>query len=244
MSYYGVRKVKVYQNKENGLFNVSCDFYDSSVRNLDGTRYWQHADKWYNDDTKENIEYKLFIDTLDGNMHGTGGKYSCLAWGNNTVELSEEEQERLKELDMLRWDNPEKAELQRLRDTEYKELSFKEWYDKVENTPCLKELADKSKDYQTRYTELRYKLYYKAWQDYLQEKKKAGKTIVKVFYGSFGTDLYVKGLGSRTLKFTSSRDYAKVFNKPKQTLINEISKFDVSDIRVIDATITDKEVIL
>ena len=100
MSYYGIRKLKTFQD-ENGKWNFSCDVYDSSIWSWDNKRVWEHIDNWFKVgyDTKEELEKFLFENTLDGNFHGTGGKYGCIGWGNRKVKLSEKELVILKELE-------------------------------------------------------------------------------------------------------------------------------------------------
>ena len=78
MSYYGVRSIKFVKN-EQGLFNVSGKYYDSSIRNLDGTRHWQEGIFFNTWETKDKMEKILFEDILDGNIHYTGGgKYALI----------------------------------------------------------------------------------------------------------------------------------------------------------------------
>ena len=93
MSYTGVRKVKTIIDNE-GKYNMGCEYYDSSVTDWRGNRIWHSTGdeglyiKGFN--TKEELEYAIFKDTLDGNIHGTGGKYSCLGWGSRKVTLTNE----------------------------------------------------------------------------------------------------------------------------------------------------------
>ena len=242
MSYYGLRKVRVYKSEETDKWTFSCDCYDSSIRDYRGNRVWEHVDSWWKDenhrDTKEDVEYYLFENTLDGNFHGTGGKYTCIEWGKNTVTLPKEQQDELTRLDNLRWNSPERVELRELRYTKYKDTTSEEWY----NLQEVKKVEEMEKSYTKVYYELRYKYWYKAWQDYLQEKKQTGRVIIRVSspYG----DLYVKSLGTRTLKYSSYRDGAKVFKEPKSALLKKLDGFPVSNIRFIDADIKSEEVLV
>lgn len=236
MSYYGLRKVRVYKNEETGLYNISCEYYDSSVRDYKGNRIWDTCTKLLKEDTtKEDAEYYLFENTLDGNFHGTGGKYSCIEWGKNTVTLPKEQQEELDRLEKLQWDNPEKEEIQKLRDTEYKGLSYDEWVKVTENNPHIKALQETIKSYSRVYREVRYKYWYKAWKNYLEEKKQTGKVVIKVMSG-YG-EQYIKSLGTRTLKYCSRKENAKVFKDTKSVLLKKLEGFPISNIRFIDADI-------
>ena len=201
MSYYGVRKVKIIK-KENGLYNVACEAYDSSITDYKGNRIWDaYPNGIYKEDkTKEEVEKQLFIDALDGNLHGVGGKYTCISWSNGSLTLPKEQVEELSILDKKRWDNNLSQEEKAQACEEYREKRYKYWYE--------------------------------TWQKYLADKKSAGKHIIEVSYA--GQRLFIKGLGSRTMKFTNFRENAKVFNKPVYELEQLISSFNVAQPEFIE----------
>ena len=71
MSYYGIRNLK-HVKQADGLWNVECDCYDSSIRDFQGHRVWHHVEKFFDKNfTKAELEYMLF-------QHFSGG---CCAVG-------------------------------------------------------------------------------------------------------------------------------------------------------------------
>lgn len=82
MSYMGIKNLKLIKNDE-GKYNYICSAYDSSIRDYNGKRVW-HDDvivfKEYYD--KDKLEWLMFKDVLNGNIHGAGGKYSCIGWNS------------------------------------------------------------------------------------------------------------------------------------------------------------------
>ena len=149
---------------------------------------------------KEEIEKQLFIDALDGNLHGVGGKYTCISWSNGSLTLPKEQADELNALDKKRWDKSLSQEEQAQASQEYREKRYKYWYE--------------------------------TWQKYLADKKTAGKHIIEVSYS--GHRLFVKGLGTRTMKFTSIKENAKIFNKPIYELETLISSFNVAQPEFIE----------
>ena len=90
MSYYGIRKQKFIQTNE-GLWNITCELYDSSLRDYDGKRIWKKYELLYNTsyNTREELEYQFFCDVVDGNMIKVVAWYDN-EWGysNRLVELA------------------------------------------------------------------------------------------------------------------------------------------------------------
>ena len=105
MSYYGIRKMKFVVNSE-GKHNISCEFYDSSIRDYNGNRIWEKTENLYGKgfNTKAELEKIFFKDVLDGNIHGASGKYSCLNWHSRKVELPLEIKKELEELENKYWE--------------------------------------------------------------------------------------------------------------------------------------------
>ena len=228
MSYYGIRKLKTFQDK-NGKWNFSCDVYDSSIWSWDNKRVWEHIDNWFKVgyDTKEELEKFLFENTLDGNFHGTGGKYGCIGWGNRKVKLSEKELVILKELEdkkySLMYGETIKRIESRLREKGLKYEDFKQDEEWLEENAKIKQACKE-------YSEFRYGTYFKRWKEYLEQQKinnrKGNKRtyIVKVDYNGY-TDIYIKSHGTRTTSFTNYRDYAKLFTMP----IDELKALFIHD---------------
>ena len=228
MSYYGIRKLKTFQD-ENGKWNFSCDVYDSSIWSWDNKRVWEHIDNWFKVGygTKEELEYYLFENTLDGNFHGTGGKYGCIGWGNRKVKLSEKELVILKELEdkkySLMYGETIKRIESRLREKGLKYEDFKKDEEWLEEHAKIEQACKE-------YSEFRYGTYFKRWKEYLEQQKinnrKGNKRtyIVKVDYNGY-TDIYIKSHGTRTTSFTNYRDYAKLFTMP----IDELKALFIHD---------------
>ena len=168
MSYYGIRKQRIVQNEE-GKYNIQCDIYDSSLRDYDGKRIWYKSkilfNNWY--DTKQDLEWQMFKDVLDGNIHGASGKYSCIGWNSHKQVLNKEETDMINYICELNTkvrhnlieyrNNMSKSNIPY---EEYSEtIEYKRMLDVVHQTLDNNEL-------------LRYNIYYKAWKRYLKESRK------------------------------------------------------------------------
>lgn len=168
MSYCGIRKLKTYQD-ENGKWNFSCDFYDSSIRSSDNKRVWEKFEGLDTPfETREELEYYLFKNTLDGNFHGTGGKFGCIGWGYCKVKLSEKELVILKELEDKKYSLSDGETIKkienRLREKGLRYEDFKQ------DKEWLEENAKIQQAYK-EYSEFRYGTYFKRWKEYLEQKK-------------------------------------------------------------------------
>ena len=222
MSYYGLRKVKTYQD-ENGKWNFSCDCYDSSIWSWDNTRVWEHLDKWFKDglETKEELEMYLFKNTLDGNLHGTSGKYNCLSWNSNKIQLTAKEKQVLADLEekrnSIRYSEQKKLITAKLQQAK---IPYEEWKNNAE----YKAIADLEEKYSEEYNALRYDMYYRRWQAYLKqqnENRKGNTYVVRLDFSKNGqkyTGIYVKGIGSMTTTFTYYDYKAKLFKKSIEEL--------------------------
>lgn len=228
MSYYGIRKLKLVKT-EAGKFNYSCECYDSSITDYNGNRVWNPMEKLFKNDyeTKEALEFQMFKDVLDGNIHGAGGKFSCLSWNNRTIELSADKQKELDRLagikDALRkeyykWINSKDIqELEKINPQEVKQsklyLDTRKAIDDYENT--------------------RYKLWHETWQEYLKAKKEAVKSVIKVDLTKQDVkNVYIRKLGKHQLSFTYSKDYAKVIKEPIAVIQDKLRYFNVTNIRL------------
>jgi hypothetical protein len=95
MSYYGIRKMK-YKQTQAGMWTVACEYYDSSIWGYDDKRVWNTTEEFVKPfNTKEELDDFLFQNFLDGNFHGSFGKFACLNWNNSTLKYTDEEQEQL-----------------------------------------------------------------------------------------------------------------------------------------------------
>jgi hypothetical protein len=93
MSYTGVRKCSIIKNHNND-YVLKCDCYDSSITiNSNGGRNWHNDVQLYQNcsfKSRAELEKQLFKDFLDGNLHGSYGKFSSLNWHSCKVELPKE----------------------------------------------------------------------------------------------------------------------------------------------------------
>lgn len=239
MSYYGVRKLK--QVQIDGKWNAICEYYDSSIWGWDGKRDWRTCSEGlYNNgfDTKEELEYKLFQDTLDGNIHGTGGKFSSLAWGSNKVQLSQEEYDLIKKYDKEYWDyfsyfwNDYAKTRQDLKGLVHEKCMADKDY--AEKFKVLEERRKRKEQY-------RYDTYYRRWKEYLANKKNAKKYIVQLNWKS-NIPYFVKSHGSRSTYFTRYEENAKIFSETKDRLIDMFTSktdsrnLEYTNVKLIDVT--------
>lgn len=195
MSYYGVRKVKTIKDSE-GKYNMGCEYYDSSITDYKGNRVWHVCDTGFYKEgfnTKEELEYAIFKDTLDGNFHGTNGKYSCIGWTNCKVELSEEEYNTIKELEAKKWDSSLSKEDKDKARIKYNEYRYSTWYKAWKN-------------------------YLKAEKE--QKKSNKNTYIVIVDYKGYH-GIYIRKHGKTTTGFTYWESEAKLFNKSIEELKKE-----------------------
>ena len=205
MSYYGIRNLK-HVKQADGLWNVECDCYDSSIRDFQGHRVWHHVEKFFDKNfTKAELEYMLFQHFLDGNFHGACGKYAPLSWTNCKVHLSED-----------------KLNLLAIIEKEYTSTPYAE--------------TEKYNIARKKYNETRYKLYFEAWKQYLKdkyEKKKSSEAYrVVTDKRSWGT-IYVKKVTSRHLFYTSDIREAKVFRNTPEEIKAILAKFGVTNYTLI-----------
>lgn len=244
MSYYGVRKVK--QIQKDSLWNISCEYYDSSIRDWDGKRVWHTCPdgffkNWYS--SKDELERALFKDTLDGNIHGTGGKFACIDWNSRQNLLSEEEAQTLKELEekkyALMFGERIKSIEKRLKEAG---LSYAD----MESNPEWQEENNRIKEASKVYNDYRYNTYYKRWQEQIEKKKQFNRKenkrtyIVEVNYSGH-VGIYVKGHGTNKTTFSMYEENAKLFTKPVEELIkifggNDTRNNAYSKVTLIDVT--------
>lgn len=213
MSYYGVRSIKFVKNDQ-GLFNVSGKFYDSSIRNLDGTRHWHESIFFNTWRTKEEMEDILFRDILDGNIHYTGGgKYALIK------RLFVKDDEELKRLIKLK----EQA-LDNLYDYKNKQSNLGNKYEQYQNDIEFKRLYESVTKTENDYDNYRYNLYKDLWLKKIEEDKvnKKGKGFIMECDGRG----YVKSLTSRRMVFTIFGERAKVFKISLEELKQKLKGYN------------------
>lgn len=208
MSYYGVKNLK-HVKQADGLWNVECDYYDSSTRDFRGRRVWHHVEKFFDKNfTKAELEFEVFKDFLDGNFHGACGKYAPLSWTNRKVTLSEDNLNLVTTLEKIYRDTP-------YTDAEKRNAAYK------------------------KYSEVRYKLYFEAWKQYLKEvamrKKSSEAYRVVVNKLSWGT-VYVKKVTSRHLFYTTDIKEVKIFRNTPEEIKAILAKFGVTNYTLISCT--------
>ena len=119
MSYYGIKKMK-YNQLQDGTWTVSCDYYDSSIRDYDYKRVWHTTEQFTQPfATKEELDDFLFRNFLDGNFHGSFGKFACLNWNNCTLKFTDDENQQLELI------NKKYYKENSIKSKEYNELRYK-----------------------------------------------------------------------------------------------------------------------
>ena len=119
MSYYGIKKMK-YNQLQDGTWTVACDYYDSSIWSYDYKRVWNTTDKFTQPfATKEELDDFLFRNFLDGNFHGSFGKFACLNWNNCTLKFTDDEKQQLELI------NKKYYKENSIKSKEYNELRYK-----------------------------------------------------------------------------------------------------------------------
>lgn len=224
MSYYGIKNLKIVQT-EDGKYNVACSYYDSSITDWDNNRVWHTTESLFkeNINTREELEYMLFKDFLDGNFHvaGSCGKFNCLSWTNNKVVLSKEETNKIQELEeakrSLLYGQETKAIENQLKTLG---IPYEDW----KNHPLYKDLYIQQVTYIKSYETYRYTAYYNAWKQYLktskEENKKKQYYVVKLDY------MDNIGVFIRTnKKLCFSISYAKVFHKSLNQVLRELAGY-------------------
>ena len=94
MSYYSMKNASIVQCEEG--YTVRCDYYDSSIRDYNGNRVWEHTEKFFKPlPTREELEDKLFYDFYMGNIRGAFGKFRNIS----QINFTDEEKSMLAELD-------------------------------------------------------------------------------------------------------------------------------------------------
>lgn len=239
MSYYGIKNLKIVQT-EDGKYNVACSYYDSSITDWNNNRVWHTTESLFkeNINIREELEYMLFKDFLDGNFHVAGncGKFNCLSWTNNKVVLSKEETNKIQELEetkrRLLYGQETKAIENQLKTLK---IPYEDW----KNHPLYKDLYIQQVTYIKSYETYRYTAYYNAWKQYLktnkEENKKKQYYVVKLDY------MDNIGVFIRTnKKLCFSIFYAKVFHKSLNQVLKELAGYKANphfhNIQVLNVT--------
>lgn len=200
MSYYGLRKLKIQRDKETKLFVAFADVYDSSIRDWNGKRVWYTNKQVYTEGckTREELEYRLFKDFLDGNFHGSCGKFAPLNWDSSSrLTLTEEEQALINKINQDKRDRRGELIRQGLYSTE---------------DTILNKLEEEY-----------YNVYYKAWKKY-NTGENVHKYILTFNTNSIGK-VYVCGLTKRNIKYTDVAVHAKVFVGTEEQIKNKLTGY-------------------
>ena len=210
MSYLGIKNLKIVQT-EDGKYNVACSYYDSSITDTNNNRVWHKTNNLFKEDinTKEELEYILFKEFLDGNFHVSGncGKFNCLSWNNCKLVLPVYQQITIQKLWNAQWNFKRGDEV---RDKVY-----------------------------SKYSSVRYKYYFKEWQEYLKQEKLENKNkqyyIVKLdFKDNIGVFIKTNN------KLCFSISYAKVYHKSLNQVIKELASIKANsnfkNIQVLNVT--------
>lgn len=235
MSYTGVRKVKQIKD-ENGKWNISCEAYDSSIWTWDNKRAWDKYEKLFKIgfDTKEELEQVLFREALDGNIHGLGGKYSCITWGNCKVQLSDKEKAIIESLDKQYWDLHRKQQDLSTKLRHGIQYSYTQLNEKF---PEFKALSDELNKLSKEKSEFRYNSYFKRWKEYLKQQNKnraTGKVyVVKLDYNGYN-GVYVSSKGYAQTVFKYNIHGAKLFTKSIEELTEMFTRDKYSNVEFIE----------
>lgn len=249
MSYYGIRKMKFVVNSE-GKHNISCEFYDSSIRDYNGNRVWEKTENLYGKgfDTKAELEEIFFKDVLDGNIHGASGKYACLNWHSRKVELPLEIKKELEELENKYWElSKEVSDIQSKVCEANKDVlqpikeckGYEEYFRAIENlSPLYKAKSTELQELSKTKRELRYNSYRNAWEKYLESEKENKKNksnyIVILDYSNYH-NVFIQTKSDYKTTFSYYISNAKIFNKSITELKEMfLSNPKYSNIRVIN----------
>lgn len=227
MSYYGVKSIKFVKN-EQGLFNVVAKYYDSSTRNLDGTRHWREDILLKEYKTKDEVEGILFENILDGNIHYTGGgKFALIK------RLFAEDDEELKRLIKLK----EQA-LDNLMDYHNKQHTLGNKYEQYQNDSEFKKLNELSIKTNKDYDDYRYNLYRELWLKKIEEDKanKKGNGFIVKCDGRG----YVKSLTNRRMVFNLCEENAKVFKISLEELKQKLKGYNIEIFYIINKDTQEK----
>lgn len=228
MSYWGLRKVKFLYDEEH-KWHIQCDIYDSSIWSWENKRVWANNHICYTGfETREELEKAIFLDTLNGNIRGVGGKFSSASWvKGKKFELTTEQRQILDELDKKR--NEKRQAWLKMRDMKNRD----------------EELYKSLKEEEDILYGQRHKLYedfcYKQWLIYTKEKNK-NKTryIVQLDFTKNGNkyeNIFVSNTLSTCTKFDWTIKGAKLFTENYKKLIdNYVNNPNYSHVRIYAVT--------
>ena len=171
MSYYGIRKQRIVQNEE-GKYNIQCDIYDSSLRDYDGKRIWYTDKILFNtwEDTKQDLEWKMFKDILDGNIHGASGKFSSIGW-NSRKKQHLPNADEWKTLEMIEISNRQLRHDLSNKRNQLNGSVAKGWKTQEQAQAEYEPFKEEICKYIDINENLYYNIWYKAWKRYLKESR-------------------------------------------------------------------------
>lgn len=229
MSYWGLRKVKFLYDEEN-KWHIQCDVYDSSIWTWDNKRAWSLNKKCYTGfETREELEKVIFLDTLNGNIRGVGGKFSSASWvKGRKFELTTEQKQILDELD------------KKTQEKRQAWLKMRDMENRDEN--LYRQLKDEESNIRRQKHQLYEDFCYKQWLIYTKEKNK-NKTryIVQLDFHHEKRGMYRDIFVSNTLSTCTKFEYyisgAKLFTENYKKLIDRyVNNPDYSNVRIYAVT--------
>lgn len=170
MSYMGIKNLKLIKNDE-GKYNYICSAYDSSIRDWNGKRVWNDnviVFKEYYD--KDKLEWLMFKDILNGNIHGASGKFSSIGWNSRKKQYLPNADE-WKTLEMIEISN---RQLRRDLSNKRNELNgsvAKGWKTQEQAQAEFEPFREQIYKYIDINENLYYNIWYKAWKRYLKESR-------------------------------------------------------------------------
>lgn len=127
MSYYHIKNLKTIKTK-NG-YNAEANIADSNVYDWNNRLIWNKEVLYKNDfETKEQLEYALFKEFLDGNLQGSCGKFAPLNFKNQKVTVSNREKEIINKLDKKAYDFSTSAKVRKHHYDRYKKVRYALYY--------------------------------------------------------------------------------------------------------------------
>lgn len=243
MTFYIVRKVKLFQNEKTGIWNISCEFCDGFMFERCGNDEWHtNTTGFYQKGfhTKQELEYALFKDIVDGKLTGVKGKFACIDMWNRTVKLTEDETAELKHLEERKNRALNcKALSKRLRQAG---IPYEKWQDSPEYSRKQKIIADAK----IAYDSYKYSVYYRAWQEYLSTKHSEKETkhyyvisLVTENENNMREQYFISEEEENDFCLSTSYKEAKIYHATqvqikkyilKSIRRNEISEFSITDV--------------
>ena len=169
--YMGIKNLKLIKNDE-GKYNYICSAYDSSIRDYKGKRVWHDnviVFKEYYD--KDKLEWLMFKDILNGNIHGASGKFSSIGWNSRKKQYLPNADE-WKTLEMIEISNRQLRHDLSNKRNELNGSVAKGWKTQEQAQAEFEPFREQIYKYIDINENLYYNIWYKAWKRYLKESRK------------------------------------------------------------------------